>query len=330
MALTFAKDIRPLCRNLSKLPLRALPLLGISLAGCSTCVTFTSNSNTGTVNIDAGDPKPACMLTKANATVRVAADTAPACSSCLGSRAIQHIFVSLLGIEVHPSAIADEASPDWQELMPQLPGQPLQVDLMSGAAALGGRQPLGEAITIPAGTYRQLRLRFAPNQPASDDALPEKNACGGAGFNCVVMADGRIQPLLLQGAAPEVRITSERIAGGVVFIPPDSSSTLIIEFIVSWSLSSSAGEGVGLLPGLVGTAWVKRQPVEQLEFDELVAPAGGAVLGPRHDSVARGLRSASWLGRSAGGSSSKIFATSPASATPKIRNGVLVSGSAPP
>jgi len=278
MALTFAKAIRPLCRNLSKLLHRALPLVWISLAGCSTCVTFTTNSSTGTVDINAGDPKRACVLTKAQATVRVAADAARACSSCLGSREIRHIFVSLRGIEVHPNLIADDASPDWQELMPQLPGgQPLEVDLMSGAAALGALQPLGEAV-VPAGTYRLLRLRFASNQQASDDTPPEKNPCGGAGLNCVVMADGRIQPLLLQGAAPELRITSEGIAGGLVFIPPDSSSNLVIEFIASWTLSSSAGEGVGLLPTLVGTARIRRQP---LEFDELGTPGGGAVLSPR-------------------------------------------------
>jgi hypothetical protein len=199
----------------------------------------------------------------------------------LGSSKIRRIFVSLRSIQVHPSAIADDASPDWQELMPQLPGQPLQVDVMSGPAGSGERQALGETGTIPAGTYRQLRLRFVPNQPASENALPERNACGSAGFNCVVTEDGRIQPLLFQGAAPELRITSERIAGGLVLIPPDSSSTLIIDFIASWSLSSSVGEGMRLLPTLGGTAWVERQPAERLEFNELGAPAGGAGLTPR-------------------------------------------------
>lgn len=266
MPLTLTKNSRARCGHVWKVLLLALPSFGILLVGCNnTCFIFTSNPPTGTINIKAGDPQPTCMLTTANGAVRVLTHTASTCSSCSASSRIAHIFVSLRGIEVHPSAIADDASPDWQELMPQLRGQPLQFDLVSAAASRWARLPLGEGVTIPADAYRQLRLRFVPNQPTSDDPVPEKNACGGTGFNCVVSEDDRTYPLLLDGAPPELRIRSERIASGFLLIPPDSNSNLVIEFNAAWSLSSFVGEGVRLRPVLIGSASVERRPVERLE-----------------------------------------------------------------
>src|SRR5712675_789693 len=177
MALPLAKNSRAQCRPVWKL-LLTLPLLGVSLTGCNnTCFIFTSNP-----------------------------PTASLCESCSSSSRIAHLFVSLRGIEVHPSAIADDASPDWQELMRQLPGRPLQFDLVSSASR-GAPLPLGQVATIPADAYRQLRLRFAPDQPTNDFGR-EESACGGMGFNCVVLEDGRTYPLLFEGAPPELRITS--------------------------------------------------------------------------------------------------------------------------
>jgi hypothetical protein len=134
MALPLVKNSRARCGHVWKLLLLVLPLFGISLTGCNnTCFIFTSNPPTGTINIKAGDPKPTCMLTTANGTVRVLTHTVSTCSSCSASSRIAHIFVSLRGIEVHPSAIADDAAPDWQELMPLLQGEPLQFDLVTAA-----------------------------------------------------------------------------------------------------------------------------------------------------------------------------------------------------
>jgi hypothetical protein len=254
------------CSHVWKLVLFALPLFGILLVGCNnTCFIFTSNPPAGTINIKAGDPKPTCMLTTANGVVRVLTHTASGCRSCSASNRIAHIFVSLHGIEVNPSATADDASPDWQELMPLFRDQPLQLDLVSAAASREDRLPLGEGVAIPANAYRQLRLRFVPNHPTTDDPVPEKNACGGTGFNCVVSEDGRTYPLLLDGAAPEIRATSEKIVGGFLFIPPDSISDLVIEFNAAWSLSSFVGEGVRLHPELIVSASVERRPVERLK-----------------------------------------------------------------
>jgi hypothetical protein len=272
MGLTFAENTRPRCHNCWSPAFPAAWLFAVWFTGCNnTCFTFTSNPPTGTIGIKASDPSPSCTLTRANGAVRLTVQTVPMCSSCSESGRIQHIFVSIRGIEVHPSTTADDDSPDWQELLPpDLVKQPLQVDLVRGTADQSAREPLGDIVAIPAGIYRQVRLRFVPNQPATDDRLAEKNACGSRGFNCVVTADGRIQPLLLDGGSPKLSITSDRIVGGFLLIPPDADTHLVIEFKASWALASSAQEGVHLLPTLTGSAWAERQPTQRLDFNDLV------------------------------------------------------------
>jgi hypothetical protein len=235
--------------------LLTLPFFVILLAGCNnTCFDFTSNPPTGTINIDVDNSKQPCRLTKANAAVRVVAHTVSPCSPCSPSTRIAHVFVGLSAIEVHAGEIADDNSADWQELVPQYASQPHQFDLMSPTASRETRLPLGEPVIISSDVYRHLRLRFVPNQPTSDDPVPQKNACGRAGFNCVVSEDGRTYPLLLDGSPGELRMKPE-ITGGFLLIPPDSDSNLVIEFKVGWSLSSHTVEG--LLPVLMGKVSVE-------------------------------------------------------------------------
>src|SRR6266480_7851622 len=90
------------------------------------------------------------------------------------------------------------------------------------------------------------------------------------------LADGHIQPLLLGGGSPELHITSERIAGGSLLIPPDTDTDLVIELKLVWAWFSSADEGLRLLPALTGNAKVGR-----IDFDELGTPEDGVV----HDSL---------------------------------------------
>jgi hypothetical protein len=126
---------------------------------------------------------------------------------------------------------------------------------------------------VPAGVYRQVRLRFAANQLAMADTLLEKNACGSVGFNCVVMADAHILPLLLDGDSLDLRITSDRRTS--LLIPPDTDTDLVIELKPVWAWFSSADEGVRLLPALTGNA-----KVERVEFDGLELPTTGRVVEP--------------------------------------------------
>jgi hypothetical protein len=250
MPLRFFFGVSPPSRNAS-FPLAAL-FFAVALIGChNTCVIFTSNQG-GTLQIKAGDPPPSCTLSTTRAAIQVAVRATPVCTPCAPSNRIAHIFLSLRGIDLHPSVIADLGSPDWQQLAPQFAAQPIQLDLVPGAAT--APHLLTEPTFLPAGQYRQVRLRLVLNQPSPGDPLPEKNACGSAGFNCVVMADGRVEPLTLDAAAPELLITSERVAGGFLLLPPDSSAELTIELEPSWSLSASPAGAVRLSPALTARA----------------------------------------------------------------------------
>jgi hypothetical protein len=270
---TLLQKTRPVCRKCWNLRVRVALLLVVGLTGCNTCFKFASNPSMGTIGINASDPSSTCTLRKANGAVRLELETEPVCSRCNGPGQVQHIFVSILSLQVNPSATADDDSPDWQELLPpELVTKPLQVDLVRGQADRGVRESLGEIAPFPAGVYRQVRLRFVPNQPATDDRIPERNPCGSGTFNCVVMEDGSNGPLQLDGGSPELRITSDRIEGASLLILPDTDTTLTIELKLVWTLSSSADGSLRVLPSLTGSAKVRRT-----EFDELGTPEGGVV-----------------------------------------------------
>jgi len=180
-------------------------------------------------------------------------------SATLGPSSIRHIFVSLRGIEAHPSALAEADLSDWQELAARLRQQPVQVDLM--APMDDSRRPnlFGEAI-VPAGAYRQIRLRLLPNHPAEDEPTPAENACGGDTLNCIVTSDGRIRALALDGASPELRIAPERIAGGSFLVFPGVVTGLVIEFDPYLSSALPTGDAVRFVP--VFTVTVQRLPEE--------------------------------------------------------------------
>jgi len=233
-------------------------LVWLAVAGCNkTCVSFTSNPSTGILVVKVSDAKQACTLTTVKGTVRVQVGTSPMPSPTPSSSSLQHIFLGIRGIDAHPSTIADENSPDWQELAPQLARQPVQVDLMArlDPCAAG---PLGES-NLPAGVYRQIRLRLVPNQPAADEPVAEVNACGSVGFNCIVRADGRMQPLVLDGVTPQLHIASEQMDRGSLLVLPDTVNAIPIEFNAHLSLALPAGEAVRLVPVLTAA---RREPCE--------------------------------------------------------------------
>jgi hypothetical protein len=277
MGLTSARKIQTISRNCWILRFPAALLFVAGLTGCNTCVTFTSP--TGTLGIVASDSRPVCNLPKMNAAVRPQLAAEPVCNSCVGSSQVQHIFLGIWGIELNSSATAQDNSPDWQELLPPgLQQKPLQIDLMESNAGQAVQAPFGKTALLPAGIYRQLRLRLIPNQPAMKDQLPAQNMCGSRTFNCIVMADGSIQPLQLDEASSALRITSDNMEGAALPFLPDTDTDLIIEWKLVWECSSSADNIVRLLPALTGNAKIRRN-----KLDELGTPEGGVV----NDSLSR-------------------------------------------
>ncbi|MFZ3381611.1 MAG: hypothetical protein WA193_18395, partial [Candidatus Acidiferrales bacterium] len=105
-------------------------LCSVGFIGCdNSCVVFVSNPGGsggtlfGSIN--------SCPLNQAKGSVRTSiasSFTAPADDA---TNRIEHIYVTIRGIDVNPSATAADESADWQELAPQLVTRPVQIDLLA-------------------------------------------------------------------------------------------------------------------------------------------------------------------------------------------------------
>jgi Domain of unknown function (DUF4382) len=218
-------------------------LFCLSLLGCNNdCFVFVSNPG-GSISTST----PSCQFKTATGTVRLRVTASPAASTEPGPTSIQHIFVTLRGIEAQPSAIAGDESPDWRELAPKLATQPEQLDLLAHSVDSCARSTFDD-VAVPADAYREIRLRLSANQPATNEAAPEENACGNVSFNCVVTSDGAIRPLALDALTSQFQIPSEHISGGFFRVLPDTPVNLDIEFKPQSSLLLPADEAVRLVP----------------------------------------------------------------------------------
>jgi hypothetical protein len=198
-------------------------------ASChNTCVSGTLGSPGSTVNVKIASPPPSCMLSTANGIVHLEIGAAPGPASLPGTIGphIAHLFVTLAGVDAHPSALADDDAPGWLPLAKQLQTHPVQVDLLADAQTGGSLGSFPDAI-LPAGAYRQVRLRLATLVP--DGPGLEHNQCGVGAHHCAVMSDGRIQPVAFSLSTLNLRILPGSIQQEL-YVPSDSAVTVKIEF----------------------------------------------------------------------------------------------------
>jgi hypothetical protein len=241
-------------------------LLCLAFSGCgNSCYSGFWNGNGS--GLAAGNTS--CPLTPATGNVTVqmgaasvssAASTSSAALAPVPSpRDIQHIYITLRGIEAHESSTADDTASGWQQLAPALASHPAQVDLL--ASNTGSRSSVSSIIaiataavtanvptTVPADEYRQLRVRLVSLHPNNDEVTPERNICGSAGWNCVVFADGSVRLLEFDGAAPEIRITLARGSESLFRVLPDENIRLSIEFDAASCTFLSSDASVRLVP----------------------------------------------------------------------------------
>lgn len=226
-------------------------LFAAALTGCgNSCFAGFSNNGTGVIIIKAGNPPPACSLTQGNGTMQVVAVKSAVCASCPATTRMQHVFVTLQGIQLHSSAVANTNSPDWLEIAPQLANEPRQIDLMGSPVP----ETLVERAAIPAGTYHQVRLLFLRDSGGYAGKLSRESACGEARNNCVVLADGRVQPLGWPAEVSAVLVTSENINGSSLEVVPGGRTDLLLSFQPHQMFYSSTAEPLGLRTFLVGHA----------------------------------------------------------------------------
>lgn len=221
-------------------------LLCFVLIGCGdTCFVFTGIFPNAT---SATNP-PTCNLGAGNGTITVGINSVRPSSIAPMSPNLEHVFITLRGIEAHPSALAAEDSPDWQELAPELASEPVQIDLMNTSGSGASCAPsLTRKATVRAEEYRQIRLRLVSDQPTAGDPLPKQNNCGGGSFNCVVDMNGYTHTLVLKNGERDLLITSDHIADGSFNVLPGTETQLSIAFEPYSSLATAVSDAVQVLP----------------------------------------------------------------------------------
>ena len=186
----------------------ALVAFAVALVSCGGSVSVMSNGGMGTVNLSITDP-PSCKFPNGD---------------------FLHVFVTIRSVQAHTSASADDNTPGWQELAPQLNAQPMQIDLFAAGPNACLLTMLGSTNALPPGTYQQIRLLLVPND-GSSGPLPPANACGDQGFNCAVLEDGSIHELQLSSQANTgLKIPPGQIEGGPITVAPGQDVDLNIDF----------------------------------------------------------------------------------------------------
>ena len=168
----------------SKLTSRAcfftILLFCLALVGCSNyCFVFVSNPGG---SISTSSNTPSCQLNTATGTVslRVTASPTSSAQATPLPTTIQHIFVTLRGIEATPSAIPNDDSPNWRELAPQLATQPEQLDLLARCAdSCDQYQNTFADVAVPADAYRQIRLQPLTQSAGARTSLYQRKTLAG-------------------------------------------------------------------------------------------------------------------------------------------------------
>jgi len=190
----------------------ALVAVALTLVTCGkTTIMSQVNNGMATVNVSISDP--------------------PSCSPPTGS--FKSAFITIRSVQAHTSATADDNSPGWVELVPELNAQPVQVDLLNlpanGACLL---KTLGSNTSLPAGDYQQIRLLLVPDNPGSA-AGTSPNACATLGqvFNCVVDSKNNISELQLSSQANTgLKIPPGQVVGGPIHVAAGQSVDINVDF----------------------------------------------------------------------------------------------------
>lgn len=235
--------------------------LATSLVSCGGGSTNLGGSGTGAITVNLSDP--------------------PSCAFPGGS--FDHVFVTIRSVQAHTSATADDNSPGWVELTPQLNSAPMQIDLFSLGSNACLLATLGNT-SLPAGTYQQIRLLLVANSGATGP-LPSTNACAGQGFNCVVLHDGSVHELQLSSQANTgLKIPPGQIVGGPVSVGAGQDVDLNIDFNTCASIVLQGNGEYRLKPALTAgqvnpnSSGISGRVVDVATNQPVAVGATGAVL----------------------------------------------------
>lgn len=196
--------MRYLPRNLRDILLSGVVLLDcVALGACGDwCFSGVINNPNGVVFTSKNaSPPPTCPASTIITTMNVVIAKSQPCVDCTSAVRAEHIFVTLAGVQLHSASADAASSPEWIDLAPQLRVQPREIDLLGNSAPF----ILAKNAPVAAGTYREVRLQFAPDMYAgSDDARSTETFCGHNRANCLLMANGSSEQLHFAGDSPEL------------------------------------------------------------------------------------------------------------------------------
>jgi len=218
------------------------------------------------------------MQTSSNGMIQVSLSDPPSCMPPNGS--FTHVFITVRSVQVHTSATADDSTPGWQEIAPQLANAPMQIDLFSQAQTNCILAQLGSA-SLPVGSYQQIRLLLLSNSPVASAAVPANNACAGNGFNCVELSDNSFHQLELSSQDNTgLKIPPGQIVGGPINVAAGRSVDLNIDFNACASIVKEGNGAYRLKPALTaGQVSANNSGISGQVIDAVTkAPISGNVL----------------------------------------------------
>lgn len=181
--------------------------LGAIGCGQGSQVSFRAGGGEGTVSVHLSDP--------------------PACRFPAGE--FRHVFISIRSVQANIST--EDTSSGWVELAPQLAASPVQIDLLSDTQTSCVLAQLSSNVSLRVGDYRQIRLVLVSNTPAAGSPVPSSNACGSAGYNCVVGSDDVPRRLLLSSQdLTGLKIPPGQILGGPIRVQNGQHVDINIDF----------------------------------------------------------------------------------------------------
>ena len=227
------------------------------LTSCgTTCFAGVINNGTGTVITS--NPPSVCPFSPGTTTMNIVVAKSQLCETCTASSQAQHIFVTLTSMQLHSVFPDSPNNPEWLELAPQLAHEPRQIDLLSDKTP----EILVKNASVPAGTYSELLLQFAPdtNTPAVPDALPGETSCGQNRTNCMIMADGHTEELhfTANAASPQLRLPLQFNGTTALAVVPGANVDLRLSLQPQQVSSVSPSQGWQIHHVLMGTATASR------------------------------------------------------------------------
>jgi len=199
----------------------------IALAACGDwCFSGVINNPNGVIiTTKNANPRPTCPPSTIITTMHVAIIKSQLCESCTPSIRAEHISVNR------------------------------QIDLIADSTPL----ILVQNALVPVGTYREIRLQFAPNTSVSSgETLPAKISCGENHENCMLMANGNIEQLYFAGEPPELVVPLQINGSNALAVVPGATLDLRLTLQPHQLSSVSASQGWQVRFTLAGRASIFR------------------------------------------------------------------------